>query len=272
MGLKMLLGDEHDKRNQTMNIYVCVKHVPDSAATITVEGKRDINEKITFLVNPYDEHALTEAARIKQSMADIEVIAVCLGKPAAENTLRAAMAMGADRSILIETDRPHDSIVTARALAAAIQADGQPWLIITGKESIDNEGMQTQFRLAQNLGLPVATNVVKVDPNGENVTVECEREAGTIDVFRMATPCVIGAGKGLNNPNYPTFPDIVKSRKKEVRKIGLAELAIQMPAAGMQIQELLPAVEQRTPKALTGSAANIAAQIVDILKNEAKVI
>jgi len=255
-----------------MNIYVCVKHVPDSAATITVEGKNGINEKITFLVNPYDEHALTEAAKIKASSAGSEVVAVCLGTAAAENTLRSAMAMGADRGLLIETDEPRDSIFTARALAAAIRSDGRPWMIFTGKESIDSEGMQTQFRLAQNLGLPVATNVVKVDAASDGVTVECEREAGTIDVYRMATPCVIGAGKGLNNPNYPTFPDIVKSRKKPVKKIGLAELAIDTPASGMQIRELVPAVEQRTPTALTGSAADIAAKIVDILKNKAKVI
>jgi electron transfer flavoprotein beta subunit len=255
-----------------MNIYVCVKHVPDSAATITVEGKTGINEKITFLVNPYDEHALTEAARIKRSMPDIEVIAVCLGKASAENTLRSAMAMGADRSILIETDRTLDSIFTARALAAAIRSDGQPWFIITGKESIDNEGMQTHFRLAQNLSLPVATNVVKVDVNGDSMTVECEREAGTIDIFRMAAPCVIGAGKGLNNPIYPTFPDIVKSRKKDIKKISLPELAIQTPAAGMVVEALTPAEEQRFRTALTGSAAEVAAQIVDILKNEAKVI
>ena len=255
-----------------MNIYVCVKHVPDSAATITVEGDNAVNEKITWLVNPYDEHALTEAARIKAAGTEVEIVAVCLGKPAAENTLRAAMAMGADRSILIETDRYHDSIITARALAAAISADGTPWIIFTGKESIDSVGMQTQFRLAQNLVLPVATNAIKVDADSDGVTVECEREAGTIDVYRMAAPCVIGAGKGLNNPNYPTFPDIVKSRKKPVKRIGLAELTIDTPAAGMQIRELVPAVEQHSPKALTGSAADIAVQIVDTLKNEAKVI
>lgn len=255
-----------------MNIYVCVKHVPDSAATITIAGKDGINEKITFLLNPYDEHALTEAAKIKASSTDAEIVAVCLGKPTAENTLRSAMAMGADRSVLIETDQPHDSIFTARALAAAIKSDGQPWIIFTGKESIDSEGMQTQFRLAENLDLPVATNVVKVDVDGDSVQVECEREAGIIDVIRMAAPCVIAAGKGLNTPNYPTFPDIVKSRKKEVRKIGMAQLAMEKPAAGMQIEALLPAVEQRSPKALTGSAADIAARIVDILKNEAKVI
>ena len=255
-----------------MNIYICVKHVPDSAATITVEGKNGINEKITFLVNPYDEHAITEAATIRASFPDDEIVAVCLGRAAAENTLRSAMAMGADRGILIETDQPQDSIFTARALAAAIRSDGRPRLIFTGKESIDSEGMQTHFRVAARLGIPVATNVVKVAVEGNDLQVECEREPGTIDVIRMAMPCVLGAGKGLNTPNYPTFPDIVKSRKKPVTHIPLSDLSIDPPAAGVKVEELLPAVEQRTPRALTGSAADIAAQIVDILKNEAKVI
>jgi electron transfer flavoprotein beta subunit len=255
-----------------MNIYVCVKHVPDSAAKITIEGPNAINEKITFLINPYDEHAITEAARIKALKADTQVVAVCLGKAAAENSLRSAMAMGADRGILIETDKPADSILTARALAAAISADGEAWIIFTGKESIDSEGMQTQFRLAANLGWPVATNVVKLDVEEDAVTVECEREAGTIDVIRMATPGVLAAGKGLNTPNYPTFPDIVKSRKKPVEKISLAELDIEAPAAGMRIDSLEPALETRNPKRLSGSAVEIADRIVDILKNEAKVM
>ncbi len=255
-----------------MKIYVCVKHVPDSAATITVEGGNAINETVTFLVNPYDEHALTEAARIKAAGDDIEVVAICVGKPAAENTLRSAMAMGADRSILVATDRHLDSIFTARALAAAIRADGQPWLILTGKESIDSEGMQTQFRVAANLNLPAATNVIKLHAEADTVEVECERDPGTIDRIRMRTPCVLAAGKGLNTPKYPTFPDIVKSRKKEVRMLPLADLAIDTPDASMTIESLSTAVDHREPKVLTGSAAEIAATIVDILKNEAKVL
>lgn len=255
-----------------MNIYVCIKHVPDSAATITIEGGDRINEKITFLMNPYDEHAVTEAANIKASSPAADIVAVCLGKAAAENTLRAAMAMGADRSLLIETDRNHDSIFTARALAAAIRADGRPWIVFTGKEAIDSEGMQTQFRLAGNLNLSVATNVIKVAVNGDSLQVQCEREAGTIDVIDMTPPCVLAAGKGLNTPRYPTFPDIVKSRKKEVKKIALDDLKISVPTAGMRIEELIPAEEQRNPKALTGNATEVAARIVEILKNEAKVI
>ena len=88
----------------------------------------------------------------------------------------------------------------------------------------------------------------------------------------MTTPCVLGAGKGLNTPNYPTFPEIVKSRKKKVLKIAIDELTMENPSAGMTIERLAAAEEQRTPKALTGSSAEIATQIVDILKNEAKVI
>ena len=255
-----------------MNIYVCVKHVPDSAATITIEGKNAINEKITFLVNPYDEHAITEAAKIKDANTGTEVVAVCLGKAAAESSLRSAMAMGADRSILIETDQPADSILTARALAAAIAKDGEPWIIFTGKESIDSEGMQTHFRLAANLGFPVATNVIALDVEDGALKVTCEREAGTIDTIKMATPCVLGAGKGLNTPDYPAFRDIIKSRKQPVQTIKLTDLEIEAPSAGIQIEELVPAMGARSPRALTGSAKEIASRIVDILKNDVKVI
>lgn len=255
-----------------MNIYVCIKHVPDSAAVITIEGKNRINPKITFLMNPYDEHAVTEAAKIKTSCKDAQVIAVCMGEPAAENTLRSALAMGADRGLLIVSEKPGDSILTAHALASAIQSDGQPSVIFCGKESIDSEGMQTHFRLAENLDMPVATNVVKVDLEKNTLVAECEREPGTIDVVRMSVPCVLGAGKGLNTPVYPTFPDIVKSRKKEIKKIDLSGLAIKASTSATVIETLVPAEEQRTPKELTGSAFDVAKQITDILKNEAKVI
>jgi electron transfer flavoprotein beta subunit len=252
-------------------IYVCVKHVPDSAATITIVGKNRIAENITFLINPYDEHALTEAARLRQQHAPAEVVAVCLGPAAAENTLRSAMAMGADRSILVVTTQDHDSIFTARALKSAIAQDGEPGIILTGKEAIDTEGMQTLFRLAANFGLPASTNVVKLQMQDGMARVECEKESGAVDVIRMRLPCVIGAGRGLNTPKYPTFPEIVKSRKKEVKKIDLAALGIPTPTSRMEIIELKPAVENRAPKALAGSPAEIARQLVAILKEEARV-
>ncbi len=255
-----------------MNIYVCIKHVPDSAATITVKDGNQIEENITFLMNPYDEHAVTEAVRLQEQSGEGEVVVVCLGKHAAENTLRSAMAMGADRGILITSDDRHDALVTARALKAAIENDGRPDMILTGKESIDNEGMQTMFRLAHHFNFPAATNVVQIDMQNEVAKVVCEKEAGTREVFEMRLPCVLGAGKGLNTPRYPTFPDIVKSRKKPVECIAMEGLHLEAPAGSIEVVRYESAAEPRHPKALTGSAESIAAQLIALLKDEARVI
>ena len=255
-----------------MKIYVCIKHVPDSAATITIRDKNKIEENITFLMNPYDEHAVTEAARLRSQLPGSEVIAVCLAKPEAENTLRSAMAMGADRSILVCTDGCPDSMLTARALAAAIQQDGSPDLILAGKESIDAEGMQTMFRLARHLGMPAATSAVKITLEEGAVVVESEKEAGSRDVLRLTMPCVIAAGRGLNTPRYPTLPDIFKARKREVKKIDLNDLAVAPPAGGMEILDLAPVAENRVPKEITGDPASMARELVRILREEAKVL
>jgi electron transfer flavoprotein beta subunit len=255
-----------------LKIYVCIKHVPDSGATITVEAGCRINENVTYLINPYDEHAVTEAVKLKAAHPGGEVVAVCLGPATADETLRSAMAMGADRAVLIVSGHACDSIVAARALAAAIDADGRPDLILAGRESIDSEGMQTHFRLAENLGVPIASNVVKLDVTGGSAVVACEREAGTVDVIRMTLPCAAAVGKGINTPRYPTFPDIVKARKKEVKKIALDALGLESPGGKMRLRHLAPAVEERQPKEISGSAAEVARQIVEILKTEAKII
>jgi electron transfer flavoprotein beta subunit len=255
-----------------MKIFVCVKHVPDSAAKITIQGDNQFNESITFILNPYDEHAVEEAARVKKQVGDCEVIAVSVGKKAAENTLRSALAMGADRAILIQTgDRP-DSILTARALKAAIEQDGNPGLIFTGKESIDSEGFQTMYRLAAGLALPVASNVVAFSLAQDRVVVECEMEAGATGVLEMPLPCIVGTGKGLNKPSYPTLPAIMKARKKEVKIIDVKSLAIEKPLSSMEIVELKPAVEERVAKELKGPPEAAVAELIRILREEAKVL
>jgi electron transfer flavoprotein beta subunit len=255
-----------------MQIYVCVKHVPDSAAHITIVDKNHIAENITFLLNPYDEHAITEAAGVKEKRPGAEIIAICLGKEDAQKTLRSALAMGADRGILIESNRNHDSIETAQALKAAIEQDGKPGLIFTGKESIDAEGMQTMFRIGALLDLPFATNVMKLDIETGRAMVESELSGGTANTYELSLPCVIGVGRGLNTLRYPTFPDIVKSKKKPVKKIIFADLNIKPSTTGMSIVELEPLGQTREPKEITGDAGEVAKKIVKILKEEAKVI
>ena len=255
-----------------MKIYVCVKHVPDSAATITVKGETEIEERITFLMNPYDEHAVTEAHRLREMGTETEVIAVCMAKPEGEGTLRSALAMGADRGILVVSAHRHDPIMTAMALKAAIAQDGQPDLVLTGRESIDSEGMQTMFRLAHLFNIPAATNVVKIEIEGNDAVVICEKEAGAREVLKLGLPCVLAAGKSLNTPRYPTFPDIVKSRKKEIKIIDFEKLDMPEPAGRVELVSLTPVVEKRNPKEITGVTESIAEQIVTILKNEARVI
>ena len=255
-----------------MKIYVCVKHVPDSAATITVKGATEIEEGITFLMNPYDEHAVTEARRLKELFPESEVIVVCFSRPEADGTLRSALAMGADRGILVTTSHRHDPIMTARVLKTAISQDGHPDLILTGRESIDSEGMQTMFRLAHLFNMPASTNVVKIEITGNNALATCEKEAGAREILKLGMPCVLAAGKGLNIPRYPTFPDIVKARKKEINIIDVEKLDIPEPPSRVELVHLTPVVERRIPKEITGTTTSIAEQIVTILKDEARVI
>ena len=255
-----------------MRVYVCVKHVPDSAATIKVVGKNQIDETVTFLLNPYDEHAVEAAVQLKEQTGDAEIIAVSVGKVDAANTIKSAMAMGADRGILVVVDEQPDSLVTARALRAAIERDGKPEIIFTGKESIDSEGFQTMHRLAAAMQIPATSGVEAFAWDSGKVCVECDVDAGTRAVIEMTTPCVVGCGKGVNNPRYPTLPAIMKARKKEIEKIELAALNLDQPAGRIEILELKPAVEARESKEVIGTPQEIAAEIVRILKEEAKVI
>jgi electron transfer flavoprotein beta subunit len=255
-----------------MRIYVCVKHVPDTAARITILDNHRIDDRITFIMNPYDENAIEEAVRIKNKSADVEVVAVTLGTPAAEATLQSALAMGADRGIFIKADEHPDSLVTAAALKAAIESDGKPDLILTGKESIDSEGFQTMFRLAANLGLPAASNVVSLSLGQGSVVAESELEAGAREVVELSLPCVIGAGKSLNKPNYPTLPAIMKARKKEIKQIDFKDLDFDAPRGRVEILELKPAVEERRAKEITGTPDEAAGEIVRILQEEARVL
>ncbi|MBU1340641.1 MAG: electron transfer flavoprotein subunit beta/FixA family protein [Proteobacteria bacterium] len=255
-----------------MQIYVCVKHVPDSAANIVILDNIRIDENLSFLLNPYDEHAVTEAVRVKERLLGSEIIAVCLGKADAEKTIRSAMAMGADRGILIVSDKHHDSMETAKVLKAAIEQDGTPQLILTGKESIDAEGMQTMFRIGALFDFPVATNVVKLDIAGDRAVVDCDLSCGICNTYEMTCPCVIGAGRGLNTPRYPTFPDVVKSKKKPVKIIAVSDLVIKASTSAMTLVAYEPLLQKRVPKKITGDCAKIAEKIVKILREEAKVI
>jgi electron transfer flavoprotein beta subunit len=253
-----------------MQIYVCVKHVPDTAATISIEGETGYNDSsVKFIVNPYDEYALEEAIGLVEKNGG-EVVVVTVGPQAAATTIRSALAMGAHRAILIKADAQFlDSSVTADALHAAIAADGKPPdLIFTGKGAVDSEGFQTAYRLAHKMDLPVVNEIVDLDIADGRTVAKREVGGGVRETVEMALPCVIGATKGLNEPRYPKLPDIMKAKKKEIKPMDLAELGCDASGAKTEVVKLIPAPERSAAQIMEGAMHDQVENLVRILKEE----
>lgn len=256
-----------------MKICVCVKHVPDTAATIKVaQGNGFEDSDIKFFANPYDEYAVEEAVSIVEDQGG-EVVIVTVGKEDAVSSIRSALAMGADRAILVTTDAQLlDSRITSQALKSAMEADGMPDMVFTGKNSIDSEGFQTQYRLAHLLGMPVVNEVSTLSLDGTTVQAEQEIGGGEKQVLQLSTPCVIGATKGLNDPRYPKFQAIMKAKKKEIKQMDLAGLGVETgsPATVIESLEIVP--ERSDARLLDGSTDDQVTELVRILKEEEKVL
>jgi electron transfer flavoprotein beta subunit len=255
-----------------MRIYVCIKHVPDTAANIKITSDTGYDNQVKYVPNPYDEYGIEEAISLVEKNKEGEVIAVCVGNSSAVNTLRSVMAMGAHRSILVKTEDQfvsHDLV--AKALAKVIEQEGSADLIFTGKQSVDSEGMQTSYHLGAQLGLPVVTGIVSFSLDDATATVQREIDGGARETLSVKTPCILGATKGLNEPRFPKLPAIMKAKKKKIQEIDLAELGL-TDEAGYKIKHLEPVLERANAKILEGSTEQIVASLVKILREEEKVI
>ncbi len=256
-----------------MRIYVCVKHVPDTAANITITNDTGYDSEVKYVVNPYDEYGVEEAISLVEKIGEGEVIALCVGSPAAANTLRSVMAMGVHRSILVKTDEqlPGSDLV-AKALAKVIEQEGPGDLVFTGKQSADSEGMQTSYHLGAQLGLPVASGVVSFSLDNGTAIVQRELDGGVRETLSIKMPCVLGATKGLNELRYPKLPDILKAKKKEVKEIDISELGI-TDNEKCRLKSLEPVhQEHSSARILEGTTEEIVTSLVKILREEEKVI
>ena len=255
-----------------MRIFVCAKHVPDTAAKITIKEPKGIDESVKYVMNPYDEYGVEEALQLK-SKAGGEVVVVCVGKSDALNTIKSGLAMGADRGILVKTDEPVDQIAAAQALAKAIKDEGEYDIIFMGKQSVDSEGMQTQYRLGALLDIPVASSVIVFNHQDDKVVVESEIEGGARQVIEMKLPCIVAAMRGLNEPRYPKLPDIMKAKKKPVKQVELNSLGIDPSSGAMVVEELSYPPEKPDGKMVEGEdPKQLAENLVKLLKEEAKVL
>jgi len=256
-----------------MQIYVCVKHVPDTAAKITVVDGTGFAETCKFILNPYDEYGVEEAVQQLKKAGAGEVVVVTVGKEAAIASMRAALALGAQRGILVKTGAQLlDSRTTSQALKQAIAADGEADIIFMGKQAIDSEGMQTPYRLAQALGVPVVTDVLKLTVNGRSAVVEREIEGGGREVVEVSLPCVIGATRGLNEPHYPKLPEIMQAKKKEIKVIDIAALGLNPGDGCTAIVHLDPVPERGQARMLEGSTREKVEQLVRLLGENEKFI
>ena len=256
-----------------MNVYVCLKQVPDTEASILIKDGKKINETaIKWIVNPYDEYAIEEALKLKEKQPGVAVIAVALGPARVDAVLRTALAMGVDRAVHITADEALDFSAVAKALANFIRQDSDLGVVFMGKQAIDDDGYQTHIRLAEYLGVPVATNVLAFTHAQGRAQVEREIDEGAREKIEMTVPCVIAAAKGLNTPRYASVMGIMKAKKIEVRKIALADLGVSAADNKLQLLKLTVPPEKPQGRFIPGDTALAVAELVRLLKEEAKVI
>jgi electron transfer flavoprotein beta subunit len=257
-----------------MKIFVCLKQVPDTESRIQLKAdKSGIEEAgIKWVMNPYDEYAVEEALKLKESKGAGRVTVISVGpKGRVSEVLRTAMAMGADDGIVIDSNEPLDSFWTAKALASAIQKEGAFDLVFAGKLAIDDNAASVPQILAEFLNIPHVTVVSKLT-YGETLTAEREIEGGAREVFALSGPCVLAANKGLNTPRYASLPGIMKAKKKPLKEVTLADLGIQADKMKTRLKDFqLPAVKPSV-KMIAGEPAAQAKELVRLLMEEAKIL
>jgi electron transfer flavoprotein beta subunit len=249
-----------------MKILVPVKRVVDYNVKVRVkaDGSGVDIANVKMSMNPFDEIAIEEAVRLKEKGAAAEVIAVSCGVAQCQETLRTAMAIGADRAIHVETDVELQPLAVAKLLAALV-AKEQPGLVILGKQAIDDDANQTGQMLAALCDLPQATFASKVEVSGASVQVTREIDGG-LETLSLNLPAIVTTDLRLNEPRYVTLPNIMKAKKKPLENVKPADLGVDVTPRLKTLKVSEPAGRKAGIK-----VADVAA-LVDKLKNEAKVI
>ena len=249
-----------------MKVLVPVKRVVDYNVKVRVksDGTGVDIANVKMSMNPFDEIAVEEAVRLKEKGAATEVIAVSCGVTQCQETLRTAMAIGADRAIHVETDVELQPLAVAKLLKALVDKE-QPGLVILGKQAIDDDANQTGQMLAALADLPQGTFASKVEVAGDKVNVTREVDGG-LETVSLSIPAVITTDLRLNEPRYVTLPNIMKAKKKPLETVKPADLGVDVAPRLKTLKVAEPAGRKAGIK-----VADVAA-LVDKLKNEAKVI
>ncbi len=249
-----------------MKILVPVKRVIDYNVKVRVkaDGTGVEISGVKMSMNPFDEIAIEEAVRLKEKGVATEIVAISVGLPACSETIRTALAMGADRGILVETDVAVEPIAVAKLLKAIADKE-QPQLIILGKQAIDDDMSATGQMLAALLGWPQGTFASKVTVEDGGITVTREVDGG-LETVALSLPAVVTTDLRLNEPRYASLPNIMKARKKPIDIVKPADLGVDPTPRLTVLKVTEPAKRQ------AGQKVASVAELVHKLRTEAKVI
>ena len=249
-----------------MKVLVPVKRVIDAYVSIRVksDGSGVDTDNVKMSLNPFCEIALEEAIRLKEAGTASEVILVSVGSSDIDTVIRSGLAMGADRAIRIDADNDVEPLAIAKLLKHVVEAE-EAGLVITGKQSIDGDNNQTGQMLAALLGWPQATFASELELNGDSAKVIREIDGG-LETISISMPAVVTTDLRLNEPRYPTLPNIMKAKKKPLDVIAVAD-------TGVDVAKRQTVVNVSPPEARSaGVIVESVAELVDKLRNEAKVI
>ena len=249
-----------------MKVLVAVKRVVDYNVKVRVksDGTGVDIANVKMSMNPFDEIAVEEAVRLKEKGVASEIIAVSCGPAQCQETLRTALAIGADRAVLVQTDEQLQPLAVAKLLKALVDKE-QPQLIILGKQAIDDDANQTGQMLAALADLPQATFASKVTVEGGKASVTREVDGG-LETLTLTLPAVVTSDLRLNEPRYVTLPNIMKAKKKPLDTVTPADLGVDVAPRLKTLKVAEP------PKRGAGVLVPDVAALVDKLKNQAKVI
>jgi electron transfer flavoprotein beta subunit len=265
-----------------LKLVALIKNVPDTEAKIKIgaDGSSIDTQGVKFVMNPYDEYAVEQALLIKEALKDDSTVTVIsLGPERVVESLRTALAMGADEAIHLDDPafEGGDSQANARALAAVLETLS-PDLIFCGKQGIDYDAAQTSVAIAEFLGIPQALIAVEFSLSDDKTKATVRRGVeGGDEIVELSLPALVSCEKGLNEPRYASLPGIMKAKKKEIKKIKLADVGLeagQVGAAGAQsrILEFRPLPERPPVKMVEGEVDGQAKELVRLLREEAKVV
>ncbi len=257
-----------------MNIYVLVKRTFDTEERIVVSGGKIQEDGAEFIINPYDEYAIEEAIQVRDAHGG-EVTVLTMGGEEAEKQLRTALAMGADKAVLINIEDDIDELdqFTSAQILADYLKDKNPDLILAGNVAIDGGSGQVGPRVADLLDINYVTTITKLEINGTQVNIVRDVE-GDSEVIETSLPLLVTAQQGLNEPRYPSLPGIMKAKKKPLDEVELDDLDIDeddVVAKTETIDIYLPP-KKEAGRVLEGDISAQVTELVQLLRTEAKVI